>query len=114
MSDAALFIGWDRPIPGKEPIALELFAMARSYFDDQKKKGVIESYEPVLLTAHAGDLNGFMLIRCSFENLSKLRRDENFLALITRCTLALQGFGVVDAYRGGSLEQILELYRQNL
>ncbi len=114
MKDAALFIGWNRAVPGKESVALELFAMATSYFEGQKKKGNIESYEPVLIGAHAGDLNGFMLIRGTPEKLLTLRRDDDFLHLVVRCGIALEGFGTVEAYRGDGLARMMDLYRKNL
>jgi hypothetical protein len=114
MKDAAMMIGWDRPIPGKEGLALELFATAVTYFETQKKQGVIDSYEPVLLAAHAGDLNGFVLVRSAPDKLSHLRKEEAFLKLITKCNVALEGFGVIDAYRGDSLNKMMEIYRQSV
>ena len=114
MKDAALFIGWNRAVPGKESLALELFAMATTYFEGQKKKGNIENYEPVLIGAHAGDLNGFMLIRGTPEKLAALRRDDEFLQLIVRSEITMQGFGVVEAYRGDGLNKMMDLYRKNI
>ena len=114
MKDAALFIGWKRAVPGKESVALELFSMATSYFEGQKKRGTIEGYEPVLIGAHAGDLNGFMLIRGTPEKLAAVRRDDEFLQLVVRCEIALEGFGAVEAYCGDSLTKMMDLYRKNL
>lgn len=114
MKHAAMFIGWDRPVPGKEAKSLELFAVANKYFEAQKQNGTVESYEPILLGAHSGDLNGFMLIRGTPDNLASIRRDEEFLKIVTRSNILLEGFGVVDAYRGDSLDKIMELYRQNI
>lgn len=114
MNDAALFIGWDRPVAGKESMAVELFATAQNYFEKQQKKGLVESFEPVLISAHAGDLNGFMLVRGTPENLAQIRRDDEFLKIVIRCNVALTHFGVVEAYRGQSIKKVMDIYRQSI
>jgi len=114
MKDAGLFMGWKRPVPGKESMALELWASAVSFWENQKNKGRIESYEPVLLAAHAGDLNGFMLIKGKADKLGELRRDKDYLKLVARCGILLEGFGAVDVYRGDGVQEMLDIYRQSI
>ena len=107
MAKHTLFMGWDRPCVGREGTASELFNAVVGYLTDQQKKGNIESFEPVLLHAHGGDLNGFMLIRGDFEKLNKLRGEDQFLDLVTQVSLNVENFGVIPGFTGeGTMEQI--------
>ncbi len=63
MADGAIFIGWNRPVPGKEQQAMKLWQDSMEYFEKLRSDGRIESFEPVLLTAHGGSLNGFVLVK---------------------------------------------------
>ena len=110
----ALFLGWDRPQPGKEGMALELLSTAKTYFDKMKRKGVVRDYEAVLLSAHGGNLNGFILVRLQEDKISQLRNDEEFQRLITKSVVVLKDYGVVDAFEGGAVERQLGLYRESI
>ena len=43
-----------------------------------QSEGKIESFEPVILSAHGGDLNGFIMIKGDAEKLAKVRADDVF------------------------------------
>jgi len=101
--DAAIFIGWGTPYPGREGKALALFGEAMTYYTALQQKGTIESVEPVLLTPHGGDLGGFILLRGQPDKLAALKLTEEFQRLTVRAQLLLSGVGVIDANIGGSL-----------
>ncbi|HSR30912.1 MAG TPA: hypothetical protein VLY63_10130, partial [Anaerolineae bacterium] len=63
MSYNVVFVGWDRAVPGRETASLELFQEFHVYLGGLQGQGTIDSFETVLLAAHGGDLNGFVLIR---------------------------------------------------
>ena len=48
------------------------------------------------------------------EKLGELQRDKDFLKLMARCGILLEGFGVVDVYRGDAVPEILDIYRQSI
>ncbi len=110
----ALFLGWDRPVSGKEAFALELFATTIKYLDRKKKDGFVESYEPVIVGAHGGELNGFWLIKGKPEKLAIMRGEDEFLRLITKANIALKGLGVVDAYVGDELARLMKIYGESI
>ena len=60
MADYGLFIGWGALVRGRELKGLEVFNESIQFWADHQKKGNIESFEPVLLTPHGGDLAGFL------------------------------------------------------
>ena len=95
MSTNVLFVGWDRAVSGREAAASEHFAEVMQYFGGLQQAGKIDSFEPVLLTAHGGDLNGFVLVRGDAAQLNALQGNEEWLDHMTRASMNLDGFGAV-------------------
>lgn len=110
MTNDVLFIGWNRPVAGRENNALELFSMVTNYLGTMQKKDAIASFEPVLLTVHGGDLNGFVLVRGEQKKLANLRQAEEFQNLVTSCAVALEGFGVIEGWSGEKLQHRMKSY----
>jgi hypothetical protein len=111
MSDNLLFIGWDRPARGRETAAVAVFGEGVQYFGELKARGEIESFEPVFLEAHGGDLNGFFLVRGEKANLDRLRsNDEHFQRWITKAGLNVDGIGVLSAMTGELVGQAMSVY----
>ena len=114
MADAALFVGFGRPARAREPQALEVFSQALELYTELQGSGDIESFEPVWLEPHGGDLNGFIIIRGDRDLLHQLRAGEDFRRLSARADLVVDGFGVVEAHVGSGLDAQLALYRQQV
>ena len=72
MADRVLFIGWDRPVVGREQQALKLFQKSMEYYSKVQAEGKIESFETVILTRHRGDLNGFTMFKGDAKKLAEL------------------------------------------
>ena len=106
MANQALFLGWNRPARGREEQAMKLWGKTMEYYGKLQAEGRIESFEPVLLTAHGGDLNGFFLIRGDAEKLSEIRREDDFVDFVIEGGYCLGGFGVITAYIGEGLEAV--------
>jgi hypothetical protein len=100
MADSALFLGWKAPHVGREKQAMELFSKALNYWTKQQDQGNIESFEPVILARHGGDMNGFMLIRGDAAKLDEVRRSQEYFEIVSECSYCIDGFGVVDGYVG--------------
>ena len=110
MANEVLFIGWDRPVPGREQRALELFQKTRAYYSTSQSEGKIESFEAVLLGAHGGDLNGFVLIRGDGRKLWEFRHEETFLNLVLEAQFCLLGYGIIVGYVGERILELLSMY----
>ncbi len=110
MSDAGLLIGWNRVAPGRDAMAVELWGEMLSYLMKLHSEGQVERFEPVLLGAHGGQLNGFVLVRGTQVQLDRLRNSEDFLVFNVRANKALEGFTVVRAHYGEQAAKILRLY----
>ena len=109
-SDSGLLIGWDRVSTGFEKEAPELWATMLIYLRSLHATGQIEKFEPVLLGAHGGHLNGFVLVRGTQENLDRIRNSEEFGELNIKANKRLDGFMVVRAHFGEEAGKILQRY----
>jgi len=112
MADAALFVGWGTPVRGREAKALEVFNEAVVFWGGLQEAGDIESFEPVLLMPHGGDLSGFALIRGSQSQIAALTEREDFQRLNTRSQMIVERFGVVGAFLGEALGKQMGIYRE--
>ena len=103
MADAAIFVGWGASVRGREAKALAVFNEATAYYAKLQQAGTIESFEPVILSAHGGDLAGFVLLRGDRSTLDALKSTEEFARLTVRAGMIVEGLGVIDAAIGSSL-----------
>jgi hypothetical protein len=114
MADAGLFIGWGEVVRGREGPAIELFNEVLAYYGRLQEEGTIESFEPVFLEPHGGDLNGFILIRGDAEKLAALRVNEEFIQFTIRAALHVENFGVVAADTGDRLQRQIAFYTEQI
>ena len=103
MADAAIFVGWGQVVRGRESKALTVFNETLAYYGELQQAGTIESFEPVLLTAHGGDLGGFILLRGERAKLDALKATDAFARMTVRANLIVDNIGVIDAAIGGGL-----------
>ncbi len=106
MANAALFIGWGAAARGREQKALQVFSEVLQFYARLQSEGRIESFEPVALEPHGGELAGFLLVRGSSEQLQGLRASEEFISMNNRGTLVVDHLGVVTAHVGEGLERL--------
>ena len=97
-------------VPGRETAGVEMWQEMLAYFTRLHAEGQISSFEPVLLGAYGGDLNGFVLVRGPQEKLDRFRNSDEFLKLNVRANKTLEGFLVVRAHFGAEAAPILRLY----
>ena len=106
----ALFIGWNRSNPGREKASIESFQDFLNYLGKQQSAGMIQSFTPVFLEVHGGDLNGFVLIQGEPEGLIKLQGDDAFETHLVKGTVTMNGLGVLPAYTGKQLENRMQKF----
>ena len=110
MGTNVVFLGWDRPTAGREGKAVELFQEYMQYLGGLQKAGTIQSFEPVFLGIHGGDLNGFTLIRGDSGKLDALLSSEAWETYLVRAGLLLDGFGCIRGVSGDLLTKQMGLY----
>ncbi len=110
--DSVLFIGWNRPLAGREQQALQVFEASIGYYAGLLADKKIDSFEPVLLGAHAGDLNGFVMLRGTADQIDAVRRDDKFIDIVTQAQFNVDQIGVVDGYIGATMQKHLQRWGQ--
>jgi hypothetical protein len=106
MSMGALFVGWGVAVRGRENKALQLFQEVLGYYARLQQQGEIQSFEPIALEPHGGDLEGFLLIKGDAAKLARLRVSDEFIAFNTRAQLLVDNFGVTGAFLGEDLQRL--------
>jgi hypothetical protein len=114
MTDAGLFVGWNRPVAGKEMASLELFDSFMNYLKKAQSDGRIENFEPVLLNHHGGDLNGFILIRGDRQKLQQVAHDHDFQQHTIKAEIVLDHFGVLHAYLGPEMTRRMDVFKRSI
>ncbi len=114
MADSGLFIGFGLPVRGRERQAIRVFNEVFEYYSRLQEQGEIESFEPVLLEPHGGDLGGFFLLRGDQDKLAAIRSSEEFERQIARGQLLVENFGIVGAALGGRLASQMALFTEQL
>ncbi|MBX2801497.1 MAG: hypothetical protein KTR31_27720 [Myxococcales bacterium] len=110
MADSGLLIGWNKVVAGRDEKAVELWSEMLAYLRRLHAEGLVTSFDPVMLGAHGGSLNGFVLVRGEQTGLDKIRNSEEFLLFNVRAQKTLDGFTVVRAHFGDEVARILRLY----
>ena len=106
MAKGVLFIGWGPAVRGRERKALQVFREAVQYWQRLQQSGQIDSFEPIALEPHGGDLEGFLLIKGDADKLAQLRIDQEFVSVNTRAQLVVENFGVVGGVYGAELQAL--------
>ena len=103
MANDVLFLGWNRPVPGREHEASELFMQSMHYYESQKKAGNLTSFDVVVLDPHGGELNGFILLRSPRAKLDAIRASAEFDAIMIKASVYLQDVGTVSGVTGDAV-----------
>ena len=114
MADAGLFIGFGNPVRSRESQAVELFNETLAWYGSLQEEGEIESFEPVFLEPHGGDLSGFILIRGDAQKLAALRVSEEFTQFTIKAGLCVESIGVVGADLAGRLQKQMAFYTEQI
>ena len=92
---AVLFIGANRPIPGKENDAQRIWMETPGWLDSQQKAGFFTRWDGFWLTAHGGDMNSAFICYGERAKLDEWRRTEEFEAWVFRAQTCLEDLCVV-------------------
>jgi hypothetical protein len=114
MADAGLFLGWGEVVRGREDRALEVFNETIEYYGQLQSDGRIESFDVALLEPHGGELQGFVLLRGSDEQIDTVHRDDDFQRLMTKASLIVDDLGLIPAYIGEGLGRAMSIYQEEL
>ena len=75
-----------------------------------QEDGLIDSFDTYLLAPHGGDLAGFIIMHGEQSALDSVRSSPEFLRVVTRAGAVVDNIGVVSAYTGEALGQVMALF----
>ena len=110
MAGEGLFLGWGEVVRGREQLALQVFQESIAYYSKLQEDGKIESFEPVLLQPHGGDLAGFLMMWGEQSSLDAIRSSPEFERIVTRASAVVDNVGVVSSYSGEALGQAMGIF----
>ena len=114
MADYGLFLGFGDAVRGRERQAIKVFNEAFEYYARLQQEGEIESFEPVLLEPHGGELNGFFLLRGDRDKIDRIRGSEEFERFTARGLLIVEHLGVVGAVLGARLMSQMAVFSEQV
>jgi hypothetical protein len=100
MAKSAIFIGYHRPIPGRETVCYHIFKEFFSYLTKQQEAGKIDSFEPGILAPHGGDLGGFVFIKGDKAAIATIRDTEEWRKFEIEGNMNVLGLGIVETFVG--------------
>jgi hypothetical protein len=95
MAERVLFISWGSPIPGREERGLEVFNEAIGICGRMQQEGRIEKFDVVLLRPN-GELNGYIELHGSVEQLAAVREDDEFMRNTADASLVVNNLRHLD------------------
>jgi hypothetical protein len=108
MATAVLFLGWNRPIAGRENDAWKFFmGEGMETLAKFQKEGFFERLERIALTPHGGTTNGMVLLFGERAKLDELRRTDAFERLSVQLMTLFDGYGVVPGLNGEGLDKAM-------
>lgn len=110
MAGEALFLGWGQVVRGREQLALQVFQESITYYGKLQEEGQISGFDTFLLAPHSGDLAGFIVMHGAQTALDSVRSSPEFLRLVSRAGSVVDNVGVVSAYTGEALGQLMSLF----
>ena len=114
MADAGLFIGWGEVVRGREERALEVFNETIELYGQLQSEGRIEDFEVALLDPHGGELQGYVMLRGSEDQIDSVRRSEDFQRVMTKASLLVDDLGIIGASIGEGLGRTIAIYQDQL
>jgi hypothetical protein len=110
MADRMLFMSWGTPVRGLEERGLEVFSEALGLLGRLQQEGRIESFDVTLLEPN-GELNGFIVVRGSAEQIDALRHDEDFVRNTADAMMIVDKVRHVAGYTNEGVARQIEIYR---
>jgi hypothetical protein len=111
MADQLLFISWGAPVRGREERGLEIFNETLGLFGRMQQDGRIESFDVVLLMPH-GDLNGYIQLHGSAEQLAALKTDDEFMRNMINASLIVERLRHVEGFTNEGIARQMARYQE--
>jgi len=113
MADRVLFMSWGSPVPGREERGLEVFNEAIGICGRMQQEGRIEKFDVVLLEPN-GDLNGYIEIHGSAEQIAAVHEDEEFQRNTVDASLIVEKLRHVNGVTNEEISRQMAMYQESV
>ena len=113
MADRVLFISWGASVPGREERGLEVFNDAIGICGRMQQEGRIEKFDVVLLQPN-GDINGYIELHGSAEQIAAVHEDEEFQRNTADASLIVDKLRHVDGATNDEVARQIALYQESI
>jgi hypothetical protein len=113
MADRVLFMSWGSPVPGREERGLEVFNEAIGICGRMQQEGRIEKFDVVLLEPN-GDLNGYIEIHGSAEQIAAVHEDEEFQRNTVDASLIVEKLRHVNGVTNDEISRQMAMYQESV
>ena len=113
MADRVLFMSWGSPVPGREERGLEVFNEAIGICGRMQQEGRIEKFDVVLLEPN-GDLNGYIEIHGSAEQIAAVHEDDEFQRNTVDASLVVDKLRHVDGVTNEEIARQMAMYQESV
>ena len=113
MADRVLFISWGTPVPGREERGLEVFSDAIGICGRMQQEGRIEKFDVVLFQPN-GDLNGYIQMHGSAEQIAAVHEDEDFQRNTVDASFVVENLRHIDGATNDEVARQLEMYQERM
>ena len=113
MADRVLFISWGSTVPGREERALEVFNDAVGICGRMQQEGRIESFDVVLFQPN-GDMNGYIQMHGSAEQIAAVHEDEEFQRNTADASLIVEKLRHIDGATNEEVARQMAMYQESI
>ena len=116
-ANAALYLCWGHPVPGREQKSLEVFMQAQEFNATLEKQGKIAAHRTYIATTGSMErFAGFMVVEGTVQQLRDLVDSDEWKNLRLRAEHLVQGIDIVHCVTGAEIpktvQQIVDVRRQ--
>jgi hypothetical protein len=111
MADRVLFISWGQVVRGAEERSLEVFNDALGMLGRMQQDGRIERFEVVLMDPN-GDLDGYIEVFGSAEQLAAVRESDEFIRNTIDAQLCVDRIVHTMGYCNEGVARMMGLYQE--
>ena len=111
MADRVLYVSWGAPMAGREEHGLEVFNEAMGLYGRLQQDGKIESFDVALLEPN-GDVDGYIQLHGSAQQIAALRENEEFQRMTIDATLVVKNVRMVEGWTNEAIASQMALYQE--
>lgn len=111
MADRCLFIGWGSAVRGREARGLEVFNEALGLLGRMQQEGRIEAFDVALLDPN-GDLDGYVQVKGTADQIAALREDEEFLRSTMDAQMIVDGLRHHSGHSNEGVARMMAMYQE--